>query len=437
MRRLTVLITNHILARRTGTELVVRDLALGLKARGHTPVVFSPQLGPLASELLAQTVPVVDDLCKVAVRPDVVHGHHTFETALAMVRFPGVPAVFVCHDWSAWHDSPPRTRLVRQYLAVDETCRDRLICRERVPAAAVRVLPNAVDLNRFRPRGPLPPAPRRALLFSNEARADNILHAVCSGCQQAGLPLETIGAGAGHGSAAPETRLGDFDIVFAKARCALEAMAVGAAVVLCDVFGFGGMVTTGNVDALRRLNFGRRALVGTPVTERVAEAIREYDAADAAAVSHRIRATAGLDQWLNEIIDVYRLISATPATKADLDSLAEFAARLLQRALPYSRQNRARSAARAAQLASERAAVAAEKDARAAEQAEYIAHMVEADAENKRAANAVRAAEARSAALAVELAELRNASIVRLRERLRQVPFVDDFWDAAKRRKSA
>ena len=40
------------------------------------------------------------------------------------------------------------------------------------------------------------------------------------------------------------TLTGDYDLVFAKARCALEAMAVGAAVVLCDTHGLGPMVTS-------------------------------------------------------------------------------------------------------------------------------------------------------------------------------------------------
>lgn len=52
--------------------------------------------------------------------------------------------------------------------------------------------------------------------------------------------------------------LGGYDLVFAKARCALEAMAVGCAVVLCDVGGLGPLVTRAQVQHLRRWNFGRR-----------------------------------------------------------------------------------------------------------------------------------------------------------------------------------
>src|SRR5205823_2848502 len=48
MTPLTVLITNTALVAPGGTERVVADLALGLLARGHRPVVFSTRLGPFA-----------------------------------------------------------------------------------------------------------------------------------------------------------------------------------------------------------------------------------------------------------------------------------------------------------------------------------------------------------------------------------------------------
>jgi hypothetical protein len=34
--------------------------------------------------------------------------------------------------------------------------------------------------------------------------------------------------------------LGRYDLVFAKAKCAIEAMVVGAAVIVCDANGLGG-----------------------------------------------------------------------------------------------------------------------------------------------------------------------------------------------------
>ena len=66
---LTVLLTNVRLEDRTGTELYVRDLAFGLLAKGHRPVVYSPRLGKLAQEIRAETIPVVDDLNQLSVVP--------------------------------------------------------------------------------------------------------------------------------------------------------------------------------------------------------------------------------------------------------------------------------------------------------------------------------------------------------------------------------
>src|SRR5215470_13196513 len=96
---LRVLITNTWLYARAGTELYVRDLATALLACGHSPIVYSPVLGAVATEIRAATVPVVDDLDAIGVAPDVIHGHHHLETLSALLRFPGVPAIFVCHGW--------------------------------------------------------------------------------------------------------------------------------------------------------------------------------------------------------------------------------------------------------------------------------------------------------------------------------------------------
>lgn len=326
MSGLTVLLTNLTLASRTGTEVAIRDFARALQARGHTPVVYSPTLGEIATEIRKSTVPVVDDLGRLAHAPDVIHGHHHPQTMAALLRFPGVPAVFFCHDWRAWHDAPPRHPRLRRYVPVDGTVRDRLTFEHAIPAAAVHLRPNAVDLARFAPRGPLPPRPTRALLFSNYAREDTHLVAVREACARAALPLEVIGAGAGTAVAAPEAVLGAYDLVFAKGRSALEALAVGAAVVLCDFRGIGPMVTTANLDALRLANFGTRTLQTPLAPEPLLAEIARYDPHDAAEVSRRIRATAGLDAAVDDLVALYRAVVAEQAAAGPDDLAAELAA---------------------------------------------------------------------------------------------------------------
>ena len=115
-----VLIATITLAGGTGTAIYTRDLALALLRRGHLPIVYASQTGSLAEELRHATIPVVTDLEDVASPPDVIHGHHQFETLTALTRFPRVPALFVCHDGLTWH-----SRLVREKCSVRDRCRKR------------------------------------------------------------------------------------------------------------------------------------------------------------------------------------------------------------------------------------------------------------------------------------------------------------------------
>ena len=192
--RLKVLITNRILTGRSGTELYVRDLASRLLNLGHTPIVYSPKLGAIAREIRDATIPVVDDLDAISTSPDVIHGHHTLETMIALLRFPNVPAVYFCHDWYSSVDSPPQFPRVLQYVAVDKTCRDKLIFEHGISEDRVRMLFNFVDLDIFKPRPPLPVHPKRALLFCSYATDDPYLGAVRQACANMNITLDVVGA---------------------------------------------------------------------------------------------------------------------------------------------------------------------------------------------------------------------------------------------------
>ncbi|MGH9363743.1 MAG: sulfotransferase, partial [Thermoanaerobaculia bacterium] len=250
-------------------------------------------------------IPVVDHPAALETMPDVIHGHHHLETMTALLQCPGVPAVFFSHDAVSWHDIAPSFPRILRYVAVDEANRERLASETGVREDRIRVVLNFVDLTRFRPRGPLPPRPRRALVFSNNANEGTFLQPVRKACARTGLALDVFGAGVGRSVARPEDLLGEYDLVFAKARCALEAMAVGAAVVLCDAPGMGPMVAMGDFELLRRFNFGGRVLREPIQEERLVAAIQRYDARDAAEVSRRVRATAGMESALDQLIAVY------------------------------------------------------------------------------------------------------------------------------------
>ena len=323
MNYLTVLVTCLDLAQRSGSAAYTRDVAIGLLRRGHHPIVYSTDLGDVAREIRMATVPVVDDLDTLTVRPDVIHGNHHPEIMTALLRFSGVPAVHTCHAWYYADAFPPRFPRIQRYIAVDATCRDRLLYEEGIPEERVRVVLNAVDLNRFRPRPPLPVRPTRALVFSNYATESTHLPVVREAAARLGLTLDIVGEGAGLPHARPEEVLGQFDLVFAKARCALEALTVGAAVVLCDATGAGPLVTARELDRLRSLNFGIRTLSEPLDPDVLVREASRYDSADAAEVTRRIRATAGLDAAIDELVSVYSEAIAEQARSGPPDLAAE------------------------------------------------------------------------------------------------------------------
>jgi UDP-3-O-[3-hydroxymyristoyl] glucosamine N-acyltransferase len=300
-----ILLTNLTLASRTGTEIVTRDVALGLAAAGHTPIVFSPDPGAIANEIRDGGVAVVDDLQELSDIPDVIHGHHIAETTAAMLRFPGTPAIFVCHDRFSWHDLPPASEQIRRYVAVDRNCLERLTQEGRISLEKTRLIHNAVDIARF--REPHVPAeqPGRALIFSNYAARGTHMEPVIEACSMLGLPVDVVGSGVAASSESPEGLLPRYDIVFAKARCALEAMAAGAAVVLCDTTGLGPMVTMVQVGMLRDWNFGRRCLQQRLTPGAIASEVMKYNPADARAVTGWVREVASLDKAIAAYVALY------------------------------------------------------------------------------------------------------------------------------------
>jgi hypothetical protein len=307
MNKLRVLITTYDLSSRGGTQMYVRDLALRLLERGHTPIVYSTQLGDIAREIRERTIVVTDNLDTVSTQPDIIHGNHSLETLTALLQFTGIPAVQSVHGNLGFLSAAPRFPRILRYLPVDYTCCDRIVYEYGIPEDRIRVILNSVDLKRFTPRSPLPSKPTRALVFSNFT--DTHLRAVRKACASSGLSLDVMGEDSTV-SRNPEAVLGKYDIVFAKARCALEALAVGAAVVLCDYQGLGPMVTSAELQRLRNLNFGHRTLTNEISADLVVQEIKKYDPVDAAEVSQTIRSTASVDKMADEIVTQYHDVLA-------------------------------------------------------------------------------------------------------------------------------
>lgn len=409
-----VLITCRELRIRAGTQLYTRDVAETLRELGHSPVIYSPRPGEVSEELRARGVAVIDHLDQLGSPPSVIHGQHHLEAMEAMLRFPTVPALFVCHGWLPWVEAPPRFPSLRRYVAVDSLRRDRLVLEHGIPESQVAIHHNFVDLDRFRPRPPLPPRPRRALLLSNQASVHTFVPAVERACAASGLELTVAGHAVERPLQRPEELLGSFDLVFARGRTALEAMAVGTAVILCDLEGGGPLVDPANFASLRDLNFGMGALRPPVDAERLRAEIRCYDPEKAAQVRDRVRREAGRKEAVERLLDLYRtLIEDAPdlAAEPQMRECLTAAARYVRWLGPHLAEAEERSAgAQARALGAEVRAHTAEARAQSAE--------VSAQAAESRATSTlgrIDETEARLATVAATLETLERSPLGRLR----------------------
>lgn len=308
MRTLTILFTNVTLAGRSGTEVYIKEAVRELVARGHRPIVYSPNCGAMAAEIRALSVPVVSDIAAMREAPDVIHAHHAHQAVTALLAFPGTPAIFVVHDWVAWHDRPPALSGINRYVAVDSTVRDRLTIEAGIGPDRVELIGNWADTTRFHVRDPLPARPQRALVFSNYVHEGGVLPHIRAACDRAGITLDAAGERTSGSTAKPEELLPAYDLVFAKAKSALEALAAGCAVILCDENGLGRLVTSAELELLLRYNLGRRLLTRVVSTEAVGAEIARFDAADAARVSARVRAERGIESGIDALLGLYERV---------------------------------------------------------------------------------------------------------------------------------
>ena len=304
-----ILITNLFVARYSGSETVVELLADGLRQAGHAPMILAPTLGPQADRMRARGHVLVDRVAALPARPDVIHAQHTPVALAAMAAFPDVPAVFTCHSALFEVEAPRPHPQIRAWVAVDELCRERCLSRG-VPAERLTVIPNAVDLHSFTRRSPLPERPARALLLSKNRGHQELVRQACAG---RGITLDELGPAADSVSDRIETELPAYDLVFATARMALEAAAVGCAVVVCDARGFAGLLTREVLPAWRRLNFGAGLLTRPASLPLLAAAIAAYDPLDAAGVTEAVRAEASMDASVARYLALYAAALSDPS----------------------------------------------------------------------------------------------------------------------------
>lgn len=343
-----ILLTNSFLASRTGSEMALRDFAVGLKNRGHAVEVFTNVLSDAwRDNLAARGVRAVDRVDDVQMRPDIVHGQHTIAFLPCIVRFPDAAVVQWIHDISDSVDTPLRHSAIAHHVAVDEFRAKRV--RDALGAdTSITIVPNAVDLQRFAPHRL--PAAKRALCILKRPGLEHTRHVISRAAAQTGWSVEFAGPGAGGEILNMPDTLRQFDLVITSGRCALEALAMGRAVIASDGNRLGGLVTGETWADLRRNNLGLNAMTMDLDDARAVDAFARVDIERAATFANQVRGELDLEPRVGDIESLYRRLHRTHDPLVDRATRAAWAADIAQVATASSAQHLAhwRSAAESA-----------------------------------------------------------------------------------------
>jgi hypothetical protein len=315
-----ILLTNkQMVGGTTGTETVVRDLVVGLRRSGHTVVTYAPQVGRAAAVIRQTGSAVATSLLDVAETPDIIHGHHTGPTMAALARFPNVPAVFVCHDFSAEYDDPPLHPRIRRYLYVRESLKGRLCDERGIDPAQTSLWLNTIDLHRIGPAAPVPRVLRTAAIFAHPG-AITQPEIFARICERSGISFK--GDALSKPTARPLEAIRGIDLVFASGLMAIEALAAGHVVVNADRFGVGGLVTYERLEHFGKWNFAIGGLSLHPDLSGLNGELAAYDPADADRVCNKIRSDWCIEKGIERLERIYRevVFEAKNSPLADRES---------------------------------------------------------------------------------------------------------------------
>lgn len=307
---MNILITNHSLSVPAGSEWVVIELAMALTRLGHRVAAASTDLGEVAGLMREVGIPVLSSSQDVPFCPDVIHGQHHLNTMEALCAWPDVPALYHCHGYVPWVETPPRHPRILRYLAMCEVLAERLRISLGCAVEEVLVMPNWVDLERFHLHRELSEKPKRALVFNRSLAVNSWFgKQIRDGFAMHGVEL--------HWGIPPEMRvrpeivLPDYDIVLASGRSALEAMACGCSVMPVSASTGAGLVLESNFDRLSAQNFSPMRTDPWVTSRQISEWIDGYHISSAMAVSARVRDEHSLSRAAAKLVRTYAYIAAS------------------------------------------------------------------------------------------------------------------------------
>jgi hypothetical protein len=185
-------------------------------------------------------------------------------------RYPRALSLFrICGDVADFQ-LPPQVADVIDLIVVLSDRYERVAeaCAVSAPVLRLRV---PVDLDRLIPLGASRERPERAVMLGNYREREELVFDVWGGL---GVEVRRVGGDVQAYDVA--TAVADADIVVAKSRAALDAMACGRAVYVFDVFGGDGWVTPQLYPDLEADNFAGQATSRVIGAEVLASDLSDY-----------------------------------------------------------------------------------------------------------------------------------------------------------------
>lgn len=304
-----ILFTNNTLDNLGGSELYIYDLAREYQRRGLKVTCFTLKPGRISERLALCGIQTLSDLNSLS-GVDIIHSHHRLEFKIAAAYFPDVPVVHGSLGPTHPIERPfGGTNIITRHIAISAMIKQVLVREEQIPGEKIDVVPNFVDLGRFSPVNRINEHPRRILLMSNYFQDAETLQKACE--LAGGLELSWIGE-----KSTPvwevEKYIEQADIVVTLGQGALQAMAMGRAVIVAGTISSDGLVTPANFEDMLAVNFNGhlRKFHGMgesrPMSaEELAEEIKKFDRESAEALMDRVREEFNVSRIADKLLAIY------------------------------------------------------------------------------------------------------------------------------------